>query len=567
MKVKIFLLIVLFSGNSLYSFSQAPLPIIQNRYAGNVLYVKFKDNSAFEVINSKLTSKAHRFISVSTTIDTAGYWRKVHRLSNEKLEELRQNAIHNLKKNIPDPNSEFYFYLNTPSQINTIKEELTLLPSVDRVLFVPILFNASPPDFEYSQTYLYPSNSGINAENVWRDYNNRGATIKLCDIEYVFDPNHIDLPQVTVLGPNPEDPFGSGSSDHGTAVLGQIASLNDGQGTTGIASDCELYFAGAFTDNTWDIASAITNALSTLSEGDVILIEQQTIGPNYTGIEQYGLVPVEWYQPWYDAITLAVGQNITVVEAAGNGSQDLDDPVYSFENGEHHPFMPGNSSGAILVGAGAVDPLYGGSDAARSRLYYSNYGSRLDLQGNGQRIVTTGYGDLFSAEGSDNYYTNKFGGTSGASPIVAGAVILLQSIYKSTFNTILTPEEIKIFLTSTGQPQQDGMNPATENIGPLPNIYASIQAALSNTGVSSFNSLNKEVIIYPNPSNDGIFNTISLVKESINIQVYNALSNLVWDNKTNKSTNIDLSNQPDGIYFVILNSGSTTATKKIIIER
>ena len=52
-------------------------------------------------------------------------------------------------------------------------------------------------------------------------------------------------------------------------------------------------------------------------------------------------------------------------------------------------------SGAIIVGAGGSGA--GGScQAARTRMSFSNYGRRVDLQGWGECVTTTGYGYLFN---------------------------------------------------------------------------------------------------------------------------------------------------------------------------
>src|SRR5262249_33716082 len=152
-------------------------------------------------------------------------------------------------------------------------------------------------------------------------------------------------------------------------------------------------------EGTWDIGAAISRALTRLSAGDVILIEQQMAGPNYTGDPpetQFGLIPIEWWRPWYDAIRTAAANNVIVVEAGGNGEQNLDSSVYNVGNAGHYPFQAAHDSGAIIVGAGSH---VGGSDVDRSRLWFSNYGSTLDLQGWGEDVYTLGYGDLYSSEG------------------------------------------------------------------------------------------------------------------------------------------------------------------------
>jgi hypothetical protein len=180
---------------------------------------------------------------------------------------------------------------------------------------------------------------------------------------------------------------------------------------------------------------------------------------------------VEWDLPTYNRIVLAVGLGITVVEPAGNGSLSLDAPCFSIGNGGHWPFLPGNGSGAILVGAGAAPPAFGGTDVARSRLPFSNYGSAVHLQGWGERVTSTGWGVLYNLGGLNEFYTDSYGGTSSASPIVAGACALLQSVFKANNGGgTLIPAQIRQVLINTGTPQQAGVFPVSQHIGPLPNL-------------------------------------------------------------------------------------------------
>ena len=58
----------------------------------------------------------------------------------------------------------------------------------------------------------------------------------------------------------------------------------------------------------------------------------------------------------------------------------------------------------------------------RSRLDFSNYGARVDVQGWGREVTTTGYGDLQGGLNEDLWYTDHFSGTSSASPVVVGAL-------------------------------------------------------------------------------------------------------------------------------------------------
>jgi len=181
-------------------------------------------------------------------------------------------------------------------------------------------------------------------------------------------------------------------------------------------------------------------------------------------------VPIEWWEPWYTAVQVAVGNGMIVCEAAGNGYEDLDAQVYSKGNGGHYPFLLENDSGAILVGAGgAYNSCYGST--WRARLSFSNYGSRVDIQGWGECVMTTGYGDAWSEANCD--FTSAFSGTSSATPIVSGACMLVQSYAETFQGEVLTPSALRTLLTDTGLPQA---NPSSGNIGPFPDAFAAINS-------------------------------------------------------------------------------------------
>ncbi len=536
-------------------------------YVDNMLYIKFLDDSNVKLDAGMIDFSSICADGINIDVPNLGYFTNVHKIHASELTRLRRNAEKNLNKKLPDPNSEFHFHLYDKNNLALAKEIFSGCAKIESVLEVPIPFNAIAPDYQANECFITTTTSGIEAQDFWNTYGNRGTGIKVCDIEYGFNDQHVDLPAVTIVGPTPQDPFAGAGIDHGTAVFGEIASLNNGTGTTGIASDCEPYFAGAYTDSTYDLESAITYAISVLDAGDVILLEQQIAGPHYSGVQQFGLVPVEWYKPYHDAIVLAVGQNIVVVEAAGNGEQNLDDSDYGTGNGAHWPFLPGNESGAIIVGAGAVSTTLGGTDNPRSRMWYSNYGSCVDIQGNGEAVTTTGYGDLYSIEGVNSYYTDGFGGTSSASPIVAGAVILLQSMYKDTTGTILTPDQMMNLLIATGKPQQAGDYDLSYYIGPLPDvmqafymIYAGIGIEENETGM---------VNLYPNPNNGTFVMNILNENNILNIRVTDLLGKemkITSSQTNNHQYKIEISNPVSGIYLVNYSIGGKSFVQKILVN-
>src|SRR5262245_62812523 len=109
-----------------------------------------------------------------------------------------------------------------------------------------------------------------------------GTGLLIVDIEYSFG-THQDLPPVGLVGHPPGLPpgFGPEVAEHGTAVLGQLAALDNEWGVTGIAPQASLFFASSWSGTFWDLGGAILAASAALRPGDIMLIEQQMAGPNY----------------------------------------------------------------------------------------------------------------------------------------------------------------------------------------------------------------------------------------------------------------------------------------------
>jgi hypothetical protein len=125
------------------------------------------------------------------------------------------------------------------------------------------------------------------------------------------------------------------------------------------------------------------------------------------------------------------------------------------------------------VGAGAPPPGTHGNDHGpdRSRLDFSNHGRRLDAQGWGREVTSTGYGDLQGGSDRDLWYSDQFSGTSSASPIIVGTVGCLQGILRARALPPLTPAAVRQALRTTGSPQQDAPGrPHTERIGNRPDV-------------------------------------------------------------------------------------------------
>lgn len=343
---------------------------------------------------------------------------------------------------------------------------LPLAPDQPELELAPAIADQPVPDFAARQGYHAPAPEGVAIDAAWALPGGMGDDVRIIDIEGGWCLDHFDLGGNGGLAggdPYPELDW----RNHGTAVLGVLIAEDNSSGVRGLAPNAR---GSAFTHRLEGPAGAIQRAADLLGPGDLLLLEMHSPGPRYDFEErddQAGYVAVEWWPDCYDAIRYAIRRGVVVVEAAGNGAEDLDDPFYDasadyFPEDWSNPFLR-RDSGAILVGAGT--PAGGGFGAPRSRLDFSNYGTRVDCQGWGRAVCTTGYGDLYAGSGERQWFTREFSGTSSASPIVTGVAACLQGIAKKR-GAPLSPLAMRQLLRDNGSEQQ-GPN---EPIGRLPDL-------------------------------------------------------------------------------------------------
>lgn len=318
------------------------------------------------------------------------------------------------------------------------------------------------PSFQDLQGYLNAAPQGVDAFYAWTQPGGRGQGIKVVDIEGGWQTTHEDMPPLFFTGGEQFDsPY---YRNHGTAVLGVIAGLSNGFGMTGIAHEAQAGYQSVFPSAV--VADAIVKAAEAVEGGPgiggVVLIELHVPGPATSwscacNPGQCHFIPMEYEQAVFDAIADATANGMVVVEAGGNGSTNLDDPVYGglFDRNVR-------DSGAILVAAS--------NSTDRGAPCWTNWGSRFDLHGWGDTVATLGYGNLYNGGTEDRWYTGWFNGTSSASPIVTGAVASLQGRALATLSATLDPLVLRDLLKTTGTPQI-----GEKNIGPLPDLRAAFE--------------------------------------------------------------------------------------------
>ena len=128
-------------------------------------------------------------------------------------------------------------------------------------------------------------------------------------------------------------------------------------------------------------------------------------------------------------------------------------------------------------GFGASLPPYSRIGTPRGRIWFSNYGVIVNVQGWGWHVTTLAYGDAQGGAKEKAWYSHRFSGTSSASPIVTGAVACLQGHAKAKLGAPLSPKKVRDILIATGTPQQDDpAAPLAQKIGPQPNLAKALAA-------------------------------------------------------------------------------------------
>lgn len=298
------------------------------------------------------------------------------------------------------------------------------------------------PDFSSNQTYR--NSSFLNIDYAW-SMGIKGQGIRIADIEWGFDYDHEDLKRSRFIELLPTT--NHNYDDHGTAVTGILFAMDNGYGVTGMVHQADTFYG--VSEIPRGRTAGITLGLQRLRAGDIFIYEMQTYG------KDQNYVPADFDQAVWDVTKSATDDGIIVVAAAGNGNENLDDSYYS-------SYLARGDNGSIIVGAGSAN-------SSREKLSFSTYGSRVNVQGWGQSVTTSGYGALYNG-GEHATYTSGFNGTSSATPTVTSAVVAIQSYAKNVLGIILTPREMRSLLMETGRAQGSG-----GHIGPFPDVKAAIE--------------------------------------------------------------------------------------------
>jgi hypothetical protein len=401
----------------------------------------------------------------------------------KKLQQAKLKAS-DKGRNYDPPAINNYFAIKCPDEIDkkefveTLKQfKCVELAYVEAAMAEPPSINTSNNPRSTDQHYLDAAPVGIDARFAWAKDGGDGNTggngngiVQFIDIEQGWNLNHEDLEaaRISLLPGGVDKQYKA----HGTSVLGIVLAQNNTVGCIGITP-----FVSAKVASIWridpdssnpengqikNIADAILEAIDSLQAGDVMLIEAQL-----TDQDQIvnNLLPVEVEPAIFDAITVGVNLDIIIIEAGGNKGIDMDNFKNESEkfvlNRRHPDFRDDWDSGAIMVGA-STSSVPHRRKRGRSG---TNYGSRIDCYAWGANINTAST----NTNGSRSLYTSTFSGTSGASAIIAGAVISIQSMKEKVDGNKYDPYEIRKILRDETCGTASS-TPETDKIGLMPDL-------------------------------------------------------------------------------------------------
>ncbi|HYM19768.1 MAG TPA: S8 family peptidase [Candidatus Kapabacteria bacterium] len=186
------------------------------------------------------------------------------------------------------------------------------------------------------------------------------------------------------------DPMPGPGLSHGTNVAGTFGGVpNNGLGVAGTGFNCRILALKASPDG--------GPTAGYINDGYAAIL--------YAAAHHAQVMNCSWGGPASDfnasekaqiqsLIDFATASGSLICAAAGNSAQNIDST----------PFFPASLNGVLAVGASNEN------DVVSS---FSNYGHRVDLYAPGQELETTEFP-------GNSAYTGGFGGTSGATPNVAG---------------------------------------------------------------------------------------------------------------------------------------------------
>jgi hypothetical protein len=430
-------------------------------YEPGVVEVQFREGVTPAINRGRAGAPSEIYSAAAGPLDEINRVLRQHRLVKAEPtfltthEEATSAQATARAQGIDAPHLGHFMTLHFPEDADTneIAEQLSQLPDVERAVPIP---QALPPSAAMmptgaAETELPPGPNPLaeplegstdqvvidpvsGLENQWYIFRCRvnnawsrssASNVVVADVDWGCRTSHQDLANVEKTYnayDGSTDVTHGGSVFHGTGVLGLAGAAINGEGMAGVGHSATLWpvqadsgTGTALGGNAWARGIDWVRTTDAAGKRKVLILEVQTGA--FGNYEQVPSVNA--------AIKTAIASGVVVCVAAGNGDRDA---------GVDDSGNPIPETGSILVGATEYDP------SQNVRAWFSNYGPRIVVCAPGDSDH-----DLTCSSTSDTAYTNDFGGTSGATPKVAGTAALMLAA-----NPSLTHAEIRAVLRNTG---------------------------------------------------------------------------------------------------------------------
>jgi len=325
------------------------------------------------------------------------------------------------------------------------------------------------PDFQALQRYLDepgPRDKGLNIRKAWEEgVNGRGARVHFSDAGLY--PNHEDLQgnaRLKVIAPT-----GNSDPDHGTASTGILLARDNGFGMTGICHAAELFLYDNRATDARGHSQTLKKLLACTRPGDIVAVNRQTANID----AMVAFLPSLHDKTWWEVTRALTERGAVVLNAACNGAFKSDHNAgtsvnYGIDLSNWRYFIDHGDADAILVGA-----CHSWDGKPHQ---YSNYNYRYRmLNAWGDSVATLGYGALQDKDGHDRDYTDDYAGTSSATPMVTGALALIQSYAMEQHHLYLNADQMHLLVMQSGY--KDATLPHADRLpmGARPNVLGALE--------------------------------------------------------------------------------------------
>lgn len=374
--------------------------------------------------------------------------------------------------------------------------------------------------------------SGVNLNHpefsgrIWENSNEILNGIDDDNNGYIDDLNGWDF---TNNDNNPTDDHG-----HGTNVTGIIGTnSNNTLGYSGVDWNCKLMIGKILDQNNSGLYSWWTEAIYYAVDNGAKIINMSVGGSGFSNSMQ-------------EAIDYAYNNGVSVVACMMNNDNNV-------------TYYPAGYQNTIAVGS--TNP----NDERSSPFFWSatsgsSYGNHIDVVAPGNFIYGLNYQ-------SNINYNSYWGGTSQASPLVAGLSSLLLAQ-----DPTRTPDDIRNIIRNTAE---DQVGNSSEDVlgfdiyyghGRINANQALLQSSLST---NEFYTDNLNLSFFPNPFSN--FISINTKVRFKSIIIYNILGVAVYTKENISDSDLlklDFSNFEKGVYIAsILDENNKTIVSKKIIKK